>query len=132
MVMATTMPYVKKYVIGSPADNGGQGGSQNDEHEYLWFRLADVYLVYADAILGNTGTTSDPEALKWLAILSARVLAAYTKTLLIFVCRTSCWKEKWSLLSKGMRFTTGRPGIILIPPCAACRYSGRYPEQGDL
>ena len=72
-------PFVKKYVIGSPADNGGLGGSQNENMSTYVFRLADVYLVYADAILGNTGTTSDPEALKYYNLVRSRA-GAYTKT----------------------------------------------------
>src|SRR6185312_17218386 len=57
--------YVKKYVIGSPADNGGLGGQQNENISTYIFRLAEVYLDYADAILGNNTSTSDPEALKY-------------------------------------------------------------------
>jgi starch-binding outer membrane protein, SusD/RagB family len=71
--------YVKKYVIGSPADNGGLGGSQNENLSTYVYRLADVYLVYADAILGNTGTTSDPEAIKYYNLVRSRA-GAYTKT----------------------------------------------------
>jgi hypothetical protein len=71
--------YVKKYVIGSPADNGGLGGSQNENLSTYVFRLADVYLVYADAILGNGGTTSDPEAIKYYNLVRSRA-GAYTKT----------------------------------------------------
>jgi hypothetical protein len=72
-------PFVKKYVIGSPADNGGLGGSQNENMSTYVFRLADVYLIYADAILGNTGTTSDPEAIKYYNLVRSRA-GAYTKT----------------------------------------------------
>ena len=57
--------YVKKYVIGSPADNGGLGGQQNENISTYMLRLADVYLIYADAILGNNASTADPEALKY-------------------------------------------------------------------
>ncbi len=57
--------YVKKYVIGSPADNGGLGGQQNENLSTYIFRLADVYLIYADAILGNGSSTSDANALKY-------------------------------------------------------------------
>lgn len=64
--------YVKKYVIGSPADNGGIGGSQNENINTYMFRLAEVYLDYADAILGNNTTTSDPEALKYFNAVRTR------------------------------------------------------------
>ena len=64
--------YVKKYVIGSPADNGGLGGSQNENISTYIFRLADVYLIYADAILGNSVSTSDPQALQYFNAVRAR------------------------------------------------------------
>lgn len=57
--------FVKKYVIGSPADNGGLGGQQNINLNTYILRLAEVYLVFADAILGNNTSTSDPQALKY-------------------------------------------------------------------
>jgi starch-binding outer membrane protein, SusD/RagB family len=64
--------YVKKYVIGSPADNGGLGGQQNENISTYMFRLSEVYLVYADAILGNTASTADPEALKFFNAVRTR------------------------------------------------------------
>ena len=71
--------YPKKYVIGSPSDNGGLGGSQNiNMHTYI-FRLSEVYLIYADAILGNQASTSDPEALKYFNLVRSRA-GAPTKT----------------------------------------------------
>lgn len=64
--------YPKKYVIGSPADNAGLGGQQNiNMHTYM-FRLPEVYLIYADAILGNQASTSDPEALKYFNLVRSR------------------------------------------------------------
>ena len=69
----------KKYVIGSPSDNGGLGGSQNiNLHTYI-MRLSEVYLIYADAILGNQASTSDPEALKYFNLVRSRA-GASTKT----------------------------------------------------
>lgn len=68
----TDHAYVKKYVIGSPADNGGFGGSQNENLSTYIFRLSDVYLIYADAILGNNSTTSDPQALKYFNAVRTR------------------------------------------------------------
>ncbi len=72
-------PYVKKYVIGSPADNGNVGGSQNENLSTYIFRLADVYLDYADAILGNNATTTDATALKYFNAIRSRA-GAYTKS----------------------------------------------------
>ena len=64
--------YVKKYVIGSPADNGGLGGQQNENISTYMFRLSDVYLIYADAILGNNASTSDAQALTYFNAVRAR------------------------------------------------------------
>ncbi len=64
--------YVKKYVIGSPADNGGLGSEQNENINTYMFRLADVYLIYADAILGNSASTSDSRALQFFNAVRAR------------------------------------------------------------
>jgi hypothetical protein len=64
--------YVKKYVIGSPADNGGLGGQQNENISTYIFRLSDVYLIYADAILGNNASTSDAQALQYYNAVRAR------------------------------------------------------------
>jgi starch-binding outer membrane protein, SusD/RagB family len=64
--------YVKKYVIGSPSDNGGLGGSQNENISTYIFRLADVYLTYADAVLGNNASTSDPLALQYFNTVRSR------------------------------------------------------------
>ncbi len=71
--------YVKKYVIGSPADNGGLGGIQSENLNTYIFRLADVYLIYADAILGNSASTTDPRALQYFNAVRTRA-GAYTKS----------------------------------------------------
>jgi starch-binding outer membrane protein, SusD/RagB family len=57
--------FVKKYVIGSADDNGGPGSvcfMSTGQNTYV-LRLADVYLVYAEAVLGNNQSTSDADAL---------------------------------------------------------------------
>jgi hypothetical protein len=63
-----TGAWARKHVVGNKGDNDAQSS------EFIDFmrtslsthilRLADVYLVYAEAILGNGGTTGDGEALK--------------------------------------------------------------------
>lgn len=55
----------KKYIIGSVADNGGKGSEMAENIRTYMLRLAEVNLVYAEAIMGNNASTSDPEALKW-------------------------------------------------------------------
>jgi hypothetical protein len=68
----TDRAYPKKYVVGSPADNGGFGGQQNVNLNTYMFRLAEVYLIYANAILGNNASTSDPEALQYFNAVRTR------------------------------------------------------------
>ena len=41
------------------------------EHNAI-LRLADVYLVYAEAILGNNATTADADALQYFNMVRAR------------------------------------------------------------
>jgi hypothetical protein len=57
---------MKKHIIGNEKDNNSPSMTftASIEHDAL-LRLADVYLVYAEAILGNNGSTSDAEALKY-------------------------------------------------------------------
>lgn len=64
--------YVKKYVIGSPADNGNLGGTQSENMQTYIFRLDDVYLDLAEAILGNSTSTSDPTALQYFNAIRTR------------------------------------------------------------
>ena len=63
---------VKKYIIGSPADNGGLGGFMAANINSYMLRLAEVYLIYADAALGNNATTSDPKALAYVNAVRKR------------------------------------------------------------
>jgi hypothetical protein len=55
---------LKKHIIGTNKDNNAPTMTltSSTEHNAL-LRLADVYLIYAEAILGNNGSTSDAEAL---------------------------------------------------------------------
>lgn len=63
-----TVNYVanfKKYIIGSVADNGGKGSEMAENIRTYMLRLAELYLVYAEAIMGNNASTADAEALKY-------------------------------------------------------------------
>lgn len=57
---------LKKHVVGTAADNNSPTMDlwSSIEHNAL-LRLADVYLVYAEALLGNNASTADAEALKY-------------------------------------------------------------------
>jgi hypothetical protein len=59
-----TTPGMKKHIIGNEADNNSPAMTflGSIQHNSL-LRLADVYLIYAEAILGNNATTSDANAL---------------------------------------------------------------------
>lgn len=55
---------IKKHMVGTEVDNNSPTMTRlsSPEHNSL-LRLADVYLVYAEAILGNNASTTDPDAL---------------------------------------------------------------------
>lgn len=55
---------LKKHIIGTNKDNNAPTMtlSSSTEHNAL-LRLADVYLIYAEAVLGNNASTSNAEAL---------------------------------------------------------------------
>ncbi len=64
--------YPKKYVVGRPEDNDGKVMFMGTEINTNMMRLAEVYLIYAEAILGNASSTSDPEALKYFNMVRNR------------------------------------------------------------
>lgn len=55
---------MKKHIIGNELDNNTPGMTAlgSIEHNSL-LRLADIYLIYAEAILGNNASTTDADAL---------------------------------------------------------------------
>ncbi|MBO9727769.1 MAG: RagB/SusD family nutrient uptake outer membrane protein [Chitinophaga sp.] len=67
-----TRAWVKKYVVGRPEDNDGKVTQQHTEISTYMLRLADVYLLYAEAILGNAASTADGEALKYFNAIRKR------------------------------------------------------------
>ena len=70
---------LKKGVVGAKADVGSHGLAQmaSPLNTYIQ-RLADVYLMKAEAILGNSASTTDPEA---LAAVNAVRTRAHVKPL---------------------------------------------------
>lgn len=74
--------YIKKYVIGTNAVNGFAVNNNSGINTYM-MRLAEVYLNYAEATLGNNGKTTDATALKYFNALRARAGVA-TKNSLTF------------------------------------------------
>jgi starch-binding outer membrane protein, SusD/RagB family len=55
----------KKYIIGSVSDNNGKGSEMCEYINTYMLRLAELYLIYAEAIMGTNNSTSDAEALKF-------------------------------------------------------------------
>lgn len=73
---------IKKYVIGTNAVNGFAVNNNSGINTYM-MRLAEVYLNYAEAALGNNGKTTDATALKYFNALRTRAGVA-TKNSLTF------------------------------------------------
>jgi len=67
-----TRAWVKKYVVGRPEDNDGKVTQQHTEMNTYMLRLADVYLLYAEALMGNAATTTNAEALKYFNAVHTR------------------------------------------------------------
>ena len=56
--------HIKKYVIGRDADgNGTTSNNQDASNNIYLIRLADMYLIYAEAVMGTNSSTSDGKAL---------------------------------------------------------------------
>jgi hypothetical protein len=69
---------VKKYVIGSPIDLAGIASQQHYPNDTYMMRLAEMYLVYVEALIGNNGSTSDATAIDYFNKVHTRAgLAAY-------------------------------------------------------
>ncbi len=71
-VSTTSIANIKKYIVGSPADNGGKGAFMAAYINTYMMRMAELYLIYAEAILGNGSSTSDAEALKYFNMVRER------------------------------------------------------------
>jgi hypothetical protein len=69
----SVLNHLKKFVVGSSADTDGQVGTDQDAgiNQYI-LRLADVYLIYAEATLGAAASTSDETALGYLNAIRTR------------------------------------------------------------
>lgn len=69
---------VKKYVIGSPIDLAGIAAQQHYPNDTYMMRLAELYLIYVEAVIGNNGSTTDPTAIEYFNAIHTRAgLSAY-------------------------------------------------------
>lgn len=70
-----------KHIVGNIADHTAEYGSpavvMGTALSTHLIRLADVYLIYAEAILGNEESTDNPEALKYFNAVRARSISDY-------------------------------------------------------
>jgi hypothetical protein len=63
---------IKKYICGKAADMGGQASSQHYPNDTYMLRLAEMYLIYAEAELGNQTQTSDGTATAYFNAVHTR------------------------------------------------------------
>lgn len=55
---------IKKYVVGRPEDNEGRVVQMGTEIQTYLMRYAEILLIYAEAVMGNAGSTSNAAALQ--------------------------------------------------------------------
>lgn len=63
---------IKKYVIGSPIDLAGIAAQQRYPNNTYMLRLAEMYLVYVEATIGNGANTSDATAIEYFNLVRTR------------------------------------------------------------
>jgi starch-binding outer membrane protein, SusD/RagB family len=63
---------IKKYVVGKAVDVGGQADRQRYPNNTYMLRLAEMYLIYAEAVLGNNSSTSDGTAIGYFNAVHER------------------------------------------------------------
>ena len=56
---------IKKYVIGGPDDLGSNASAQHYPNDIYMMRLAELYLIYAEAAIGNNSATTDATAVAY-------------------------------------------------------------------
>jgi starch-binding outer membrane protein, SusD/RagB family len=99
---------IKKYVIGKAKDVGGQASSQHYPNDTYMMRLAEIYLIYAEAVLGNSATTNDATAIAYFNKVHERaglppVLGPLTFDMIFkeriveFAMESMCWYDFVSL-----------------------------------
>jgi starch-binding outer membrane protein, SusD/RagB family len=63
---------IKKYVVGNDLDLGGQAAQQRYPHNTYMLRLAEMYLTYVDATIGNAESTNDQTAVSYFNEIRTR------------------------------------------------------------
>jgi hypothetical protein len=67
-----TFASIKKYVVGKARDVDGQADRQRYPNNTYMLRLAEMYLIYAEAALGNNASTNDSKALEYFNAVHMR------------------------------------------------------------
>jgi hypothetical protein len=69
-----------KHIVGNTEDHKAEYGASSKTMATSLsthiIRLADIYLIYAEAVLGNQASTSDPEALRLFNMVRQRAIAS--------------------------------------------------------
>jgi starch-binding outer membrane protein, SusD/RagB family len=69
---------IKKWVIGSPIDLAGIASQQHYPNDTYMMRLSELYLIYTEAVIGNSASTTDPTAIEYFNAVHTRAgLPAY-------------------------------------------------------
>jgi len=63
---------IKKYVIGSPIDLAGIAAQQRYPNNTYMLRLAEMYLIYVEAVMGNALQTTDAKAIEYFNLVRTR------------------------------------------------------------
>ena len=63
---------IKKYVVGKAKDLDNQASQQRYPNNTYMMRLAEMYLIYAEAVLGNNASTADAKALAYFNAVHMR------------------------------------------------------------
>lgn len=63
--------YIKKYVVGKSQDVGG-AAQQNYPNDTYMLRLAEMYLIYVEAVIGNGASSTDATALEYFNAVHSR------------------------------------------------------------
>ncbi|REL39083.1 RagB/SusD family nutrient uptake outer membrane protein [Rhodohalobacter sp. SW132] len=86
---------IKKYVIGTPGDNEGRVGFMETDINTYMLRLAEVYLSYAQAVLGNDNSTNNGQAVGYVNAVRERAgLPAIDS-----ISYMDLFEEKWKELA---------------------------------
>lgn len=68
----TSFASIKKYVVGKAEDLDGEAATQRYPNNTYMLRLAEMYLIYAEAVLGNNASTTDQTALDYFNAVHER------------------------------------------------------------